>query len=696
MTIAVTLLTCGRVAYTRQTLESFSAQHPDARTEFLLLHADDASTEPEILELAQAHGFETVVRNPSRRGVRALRAAVVQVAAERGADWVLVLENDWEWVRPFPWALFHHLVGTRPDVYHLRLYGTHKDRERRLRCWTFDMSRGRQAVSWARLEGAPEPAEVGFIHWGAPPAVTRMAEARRLCVLPPGTGYDGSGDTHEMLASGRLNLKVARVIENVVFHIGHESSHRRRTASRTPRASRVYTFRAAPKTLGAVRYPAMRPGRATPPLYTPAWQRTRTWTSEGSTRCLEIALATLDRPASLLDVGCGDGHLVTRAKQAGVDSLGVDLSAEGAAHADLREPLDLGRTFDWVFCWEVAEHLPAESADTLCDSLVRHLAPGGTLLFTAAHPGQRGDGHVNEQPQLYWRDKLAERGLIYDAVQTQQLSAAWLREAPKTPWYGTNLQVFTAPGVRARVVVPALRVAITMRTANRAPHPNYVGGTIRRLVEQGVDPASIHLCVTAPDTAWLDRELGDLAVTRHVPAATLSPNQNGLEQIRVLDPLAYDWVLLLEDDLAFCADFVGSVERWLRAAARPTRNVYRLFSFRVRPPSSRKVAAYDWPLKNMCGTQAVLLRMADAQDFLVWADANLETWGGFRGNAKIAFDKLMAAWALHQWPDRPGVLSHPFFVKHVGLVSSIHPAASHMDQLFAGPRWAFRPQEATA
>ena len=49
MTIAVTLLTCGRVDYTRQTLESFSAQHPDARTAFLLLHADDASAEPEIL-----------------------------------------------------------------------------------------------------------------------------------------------------------------------------------------------------------------------------------------------------------------------------------------------------------------------------------------------------------------------------------------------------------------------------------------------------------------------------------------------------------------------------------------------------------------------------------------------------------------------------------------------------------------------
>ena len=687
MTIAVTLLTCGRVAYTRQTLASFSAQHPDARTEFILLHADDASTEPEILDLAEAHGFETVVRNRSRRGVRALRAAVVAVAAERGADWVLVLENDWEWARPFPWALFRHLVATRPDVYHLRLYGSHKDRARALRCWTVDMSRNRCPVTWARLEGAPEPAEVSFIHWGAPPAVTRIAEATQLCILPPGTGYDGSGDTHEMLASGRLNLKVARVVDNVVYHIGDESSHRRRPAARRPVVSRARVQRA--HTFGGTAKPK-------PPLYTPAWQQTRTWTSTGSTRCLEIALATLERPASLLDVGCGDGHLVTRAKQAGVDSLGVDLSAEGAAHADLRDPLDLQRTFDWVFCWEVAEHLPAESADTLCDSLVRHLAPGGTLLFTAAHPGQRGDGHLNEQPQSYWRDKIAARGLTYDAVQTHTLAKAWLREAPKTPWYGTNLQVFTAPGARVRATAPTPRIAITMRTANRAPKPNYVGGTVRRLVEQGIDPAAIHLCVTAPGTAWLDAEIGDLAVTRHVPAATVSPNQNGLEQIRVLDPLAYDWVLLLEDDLAFCADFLGSVQRWLRVATRPDRHVYRLFTFRVRAPGSKRTVAYDWPLKNMCGTQAVLLRMEDAQAFLVWADANLETWGGFRGNPRIAFDKLMAAWALHRWPDRPGVLSHPFFVQHIGDISSLHPRAIRMDHLFAGAGWRFQSKEATA
>jgi hypothetical protein len=251
--------------------------------------------------------------------------------------------------------------------------------------------------------------------------------------------------------------------------------------------------------------------------------------------------------------------------------------------------------------------------------------------------------------------------------------------------------------VFAPLAVPTLpRIALTMRTADRSPKPNYVGGTVKRLLAQGLDPTSIHLCATDPNVAWLDAELRGAAVTQHVPAQRLTPNQNGLAQIRVLDPASADWVLLLEDDLGFCADFLGSVQRWIVKAARPDRHVYRLFGFRLTPPRTGRVVAYDWTLTGLCGSQAVLLRMADAQDFLAWADANLETWGGFRGNAKIAFDKLLASWALYRWPGQPGVVSHPLFVQHIGLKSSLHPRAVGMDHLFAGARWRFAPQEATA
>lgn len=699
MTIAVVLLTCDRADLTRATLESFARHNPEARGRFILLHADDASTTPTNAELATAHGFETVVAHPSRRGVRALRAAGVAVAAQRGADWVLVLENDWEWARPFPWALVDHLVTVHPEVYHLRLYGAWKERHQRNRCWAMHMGRGRQAVTWAPLRGAPEPTEIAEIHWGAPPALTRMREATQLCVAPAGTGYDGSGDVHEMHASGRLTVKVARVVENVVFHIGFAKTpgpgHVRPWSARAPRPATWSRPAPVPRRVP----PAELRAHPRPARYTPEWQATRAKYQSGSARCFDLALARGPRPASLLDVGCGDGSLVRRAREFGIDAIGVDLAVPddpAFRQADLRQPLNLGRTFDWVLCWEVAEHLPADASGTLAVSLLQHLAPGGTLLFTAAHPGQGGDGHLNEQPAAYWRDHLAACGLHFEPVETHALAAAWTAEARTTPWYGANLQVFRAPGARVREAVTLPRIAVTMRTADRSPHPNYVGGTVARLVAQGMDPADLHLCPTAPELGWLERELYGLPVTLHTPETRRTPNENGLAQIRVLDPTRYDWVLLLEDDLGFCADFLGSVQRWLLKANRPDRNVYRLFTFRNRPPASRKVFAYDWPLKNMCGTQAVLLRMADALDFLEWGDKNLETWGGFRGNPRIAFDKLMAAWALARWPGRPGVLSHPMFVQHVGDVSSLHPAAIRMDSQFAGPRWRFAPEGATA
>jgi len=385
----------------------------------------------------------------------------------------------------------------------------------------------------------------------------------------------------------------------------------------------------------------------------------------------------------------------------------VDLSypetAGALRHADLRVPVDLERTFDLVLCWEVAEHLPADSAETLCNTLLRHVTPGGILLFTAATPGQGGDAHLNEQPVTYWRQRLAARGLVPDSLLTMALAQAWTQQAPRTPWYGKNLQVFRAPGTGATfaAVTPVAlatlpRVAIAMRTADRAPKPNYIGGTIRRLLAQGIAPSAIHLCATHPDVRWLERELQGAAVTLHIPDRPLSPNENGLAQIRVLDSTSADWALLLEDDLGFCADFLGSVQRWIAKAARPDRHVYRLFGFSLRPPKNKAVVSYDWKLPGLCGSQAVLLRMDDAQDFLAWSDVNLETWGGFRGNAKIAFDKLLASWALARWPGVPGVVSHPLFVQHVGDVSSLHPRAVRMDNLFAGAGWRFAPQEATA
>jgi len=174
-------------------------------------------------------------------------------------------------------------------------------------------------------------------------------------------------------------------------------------------------------------------------------------TAQASTRCLHAALACLSpMPRTLLDVGCGPGHLVYLADTLGMKSIGLDCCLESRAisgkssllNVDLTQPVDLGEQFDWVLCWEVAEHLPESAVSVLCATLLNHLGLGGKLLFTAAVPGQGGSGHVNEQPQDYWRRSLNGEAR-YDEGLSRLLSHFWVQVAPEAWWYGQNVQVFT-------------------------------------------------------------------------------------------------------------------------------------------------------------------------------------------------------------------------------------------------------------
>lgn len=164
--------------------------------------------------------------------------------------------------------------------------------------------------------------------------------------------------------------------------------------------------------------------------------------------CLNLAMAAFGTPRSLLDVGCGEGKGIDRCLDLGIRAIGVDLGVVEESRGwfvrhDLHDPLDLGVSFDWVLCLEVAEHLEAAAAGTLCDSIVRHVAkPHGRLFFTAAVPGQHGPGHLNCQPLQYWRTLLESRGLVWLAIESQQLSGLWTKAAPRAPWYGRNLQIF--------------------------------------------------------------------------------------------------------------------------------------------------------------------------------------------------------------------------------------------------------------
>lgn len=146
-------------------------------------------------------------------------------------------------------------------------------------------------------------------------------------------------------------------------------------------------------------------------------------------------------PTSVLDVGCGTGKSLDWFLAQGTDAVGLEGSQMAIAHAlnpqriqktDLNNAFSLGRTFDLVWCFEVAEHIHPDFTETFVSSLIRH---SGTILLSAAHPGQGGVGHFNEQPRSYWIQLFASFGYFHDDVARDAVVREWA-------WYPENIFLF--------------------------------------------------------------------------------------------------------------------------------------------------------------------------------------------------------------------------------------------------------------
>ena len=183
---------------------------------------------------------------------------------------------------------------------------------------------------------------------------------------------------------------------------------------------------------------------------------------------------------SVLDVGAGHGAWAAEWMAAGVaDTIAVDgdyvrreqLAVPAAAfHAhDVTTPLDLGRRFDLVQTLEVAEHLPAASADTFLDNLTRH---GDVVLFSAAVPHQGGEHHVNEQTPEHWRQRFASRG--YDAYDWLRPQLAEARDV--MAWYRFNAVLYADAAGAARLP-PAI---LDSRVEGPLPLGGDLGWALRR------------------------------------------------------------------------------------------------------------------------------------------------------------------------------------------------------------------------
>ena len=127
-------------------------------------------------------------------------------------------------------------------------------------------------------------------------------------------------------------------------------------------------------------------------------------------------------PQSLLDVGCGLGVWSKAALNLGVkdvvalDAGDVDANnllvpAKRFRRQLLNERFSLDRKFDVALCLEVGEHLADSAAAVLINNLVEH---ADMIYFSAACPGQPGQGHINCQWPEYWQNLFNSAGYVCD------------------------------------------------------------------------------------------------------------------------------------------------------------------------------------------------------------------------------------------------------------------------------------------
>lgn len=153
---------------------------------------------------------------------------------------------------------------------------------------------------------------------------------------------------------------------------------------------------------------------------------------------------------SAVDLGCGTGVYVREFLARGIDAKGYEYDARARRRAreelgidiapfDLRDFAGTGRRADLAMSLEVAEHLPPELGDrlvaTCCSSAPR-------IVFSAAHPGQPGQGHINMQPKEYWIERFQGHGFGFDAPKTAALQTYLRTRLVRGFWLAENVGVY--------------------------------------------------------------------------------------------------------------------------------------------------------------------------------------------------------------------------------------------------------------
>lgn len=243
--------------------------------------------------------------------------------------------------------------------------------------------------------------------------------------------------------------------------------------------------------------------------------------------------------------------------------------------------------------------------------------------------------------------------------------------------------------------------AYVMITMDRHPGPNYLHQTLTSLAPSRLPENSLlALFDSRPHNQQRPRHHCDLMLSTGLKRifyptdsrGRIQANENASAALSWGAKHSSEWVIFLEDDLLFCADFFNSIQRWLSKHAKMNRRIYSFGCAYPQVENKGELNHECWDhyaIESFYGTQCFAVRREDAVDLAAYLLHQC-----FAERFKPGeYDLGIAHWHSVRYPEL-GYFSAscPSFVQHIGTHSSIRPDSEPFNfPSWPGPEWSYNP-----
>lgn len=159
-------------------------------------------------------------------------------------------------------------------------------------------------------------------------------------------------------------------------------------------------------------------------------------------------ISTYLKPNSFLDFGCSTGLYLREVQNRipTIPAVGFEFSQEAVDSAlckhvyktDLTEQLEIKKIPNTLgLCLEVLEHIEDKYWKQVLENMTNSC---DKIIFSAAHPGQGGTGHINCRPKIDWIKRFHELGWVVDLDATQHLLHV-MKQGYHMGWLAMNVMV---------------------------------------------------------------------------------------------------------------------------------------------------------------------------------------------------------------------------------------------------------------